>query len=343
MDHYSILGPSPSPPVPETPPSTHGGNTPSPEITPEHLRFSGEDNGKSLTEMAQRDLNAALQLLAERAQYITGASGAAIALREHGEMVCRASAGSSAPELGAHLQVNSGLSGESVRKRQILRCDDTEIDARVNRESCRALGIASVMVMPLVREQEVNGVFELFSGKAYAFEERDVAALERMAEMIQTAVEHAEAAKRAQKEIAGKKDQGRPDEIQAEATVTDGVKAGLRPAGTGQSPVPTPPVPQQRPAAEETAPQVLLGTHGNVRKCVTCGFPVSEGRTLCLDCEAAQTNPDAAEGRANNGAPAFLAELAAAKANESWLRSHTYLIGALLVAAITVLALLWQR
>src|SRR6266550_2826653 len=162
------------------PESLRGGSPVAPPRTPERLRFPAEDGGKSLSEMAQRDLNAALQLLAERAQYITGASGAAIAL-------------------GAHLQVNSGLSGESVRTRQILRCDNAELDSRVNRESCRALGIASVVVLPLIREPEVNGVFELFSGRAYAFGERDIIALERLAEMIQTALEHAEAARRAEK------------------------------------------------------------------------------------------------------------------------------------------------
>src|SRR5947209_8182581 len=88
------------------------------------LRFPAEDDGRSLTNMAQRDLDAALQLLAQRAQYITAASGAAVALREQGEMICRASAGTSAPGLGTRLQVDSGLSGESVRTRQILRCDN---------------------------------------------------------------------------------------------------------------------------------------------------------------------------------------------------------------------------
>jgi hypothetical protein len=57
------------------------------------VRFPAEDGGKSLAELAERDLTATLQLLAERAQYITGATGAAIALRDHEEMVCRASAG----------------------------------------------------------------------------------------------------------------------------------------------------------------------------------------------------------------------------------------------------------
>ncbi len=220
MDYYSILDNSPSQAGPETAPpslvpaglassSLVAANVVAPKAeskgaTPkvrEALRFPGEDGGKSLSEMAQRDLDAALQLLTERAQYITGASGAAIALRQGEAMVCCASSGPSAPELGAHLQVDSGLSAESVKTRQVLHCDDAENDPRVNRDSCRTFGIASVVVMPLVRGEEVYGVFELLSGRPRAFEERDFVALNRLAEMIQTAVEHAEAGRRAEKEL----------------------------------------------------------------------------------------------------------------------------------------------
>ena len=144
----------------------------------------------------RRDLDAALQLLTDRAQYITGASGAAIALKRNGmnDMLCRASTGENAPELGALLSTEYGLSGESVRTRQALRCDDAEQDARVNREVCRQLGIASVVVMPVVHDDEVLGVFELFSGKANAFGERDLSAVQRLTEMVQTAVRLATAA-----------------------------------------------------------------------------------------------------------------------------------------------------
>lgn len=154
------------------------------------LRFPGEDAGRSLAEMAQRDLDAALQLLADRAQFITGASGAAIALKRSGksDMLCRASTGSNAPELGALLSTEFGLSGESVRTKRPLRCDDAERDGRVNREVCRHLGIASVVVMPVVHDEEVLGVFELFSGKAHAFGERDLSAVRRLSEMVETAV-----------------------------------------------------------------------------------------------------------------------------------------------------------
>src|SRR4051794_14659239 len=154
------------------------------------MRFPGEDGGRSLGEMAQRDLDAALQLLADRAQYITGASGAAIALRRDGrnDMLCRASTGTNAPELGALLSTEFGLSGESVRTKSALRCDDAERDARVNRDVCRQMGIASVVVMPVVNDDQVLGVFELFSGKPNAFGERDVSAVQRLSEMVETAV-----------------------------------------------------------------------------------------------------------------------------------------------------------
>src|ERR1700722_10863661 len=158
--------------------------------------FPGEDGGHSLAEMARCDLDAALQLLTDRAQYITGASGAAIALRRDGkkDMLCRASTGSNAPELGALLSAEFGLSGESVRTRQPLRCDDAERDVRVNREVCRQLGIASVVVMPVVNDDEVLGVFELFSGEVNAFGERDLSAVQRLSEMVETAVRLAQAA-----------------------------------------------------------------------------------------------------------------------------------------------------
>lgn len=151
--------------------------------------------GHSIADMAQRDLDAALQLLADRAQYITGANGAAIALRREGkkDMLCRASTGSNVPGLGALLSTEFGLSGESVRTRQPMRCDDAARDARVNPAVCREMGIASVAVMPVVNDDEVLGVFELFSGKVNAFGERDLSALQRLSGMVETAVRLARA------------------------------------------------------------------------------------------------------------------------------------------------------
>jgi putative methionine-R-sulfoxide reductase with GAF domain len=154
---------------------------------------AGGDSSNGNRTLAETELDSALQLLVERAQYITGATGTALALPQGEEMVCRASAGSSAPAVGARLQVRSGLTGESITRRQLLRCDNAETDPRVNLETCRALGIASIVVLPLLRRSgEVRGLFELFSDHPYAFEERDLIALERMADLTQTALDLAE-------------------------------------------------------------------------------------------------------------------------------------------------------
>jgi hypothetical protein len=378
-------------------------------------RFPGEDGGHSMAEMAQRDLDAALQLLADRAQYITGAGGAAIALRrdERNEMLCRASSGAKAPQLGALLSTESGLSGESVRTRMPLRCDNAEHDPRVNQESCRDLGIASVMIVPIMGEDrlgqgQVLGVFELFSGQPDAFAERDLSALQRLGEMVETAVKLARAAEGAPPEMlatemvapdmaidaadlivpgqvpsdimteiatevtvvprgtpgvleaAGFVDEGPVLEVEmdepaaelpGEAAVAEaGVDAvtAAPPAVESAIPLVPPPVPAPdiavvaatpaaiqpivvqpsvvqpavvqpatvpaaaSPAKEPPAKRPLMwsaaAVHANpdapktteadqshvppvlrsLRKCKACGFPVSEGRTLCVECDEKQ-------------------------------------------------------
>ncbi len=295
--------------------------------------------------MAQRDLEAALQLLAERAQYITGASGAAIALLEHSEMICRASAGPSAPALGAEVQVKSGITGESVRTRKVLRCDDAETDARVNRESCRELGIKSVMVVPLLGELEVIGVFELFADRANAFEERDVTALERLAEMVQTSLEHANAAKRALQEIAAKGDSTPAEEIEEKqlepvpTTAETEKPATLIAVSLPETPIAAVVTPvESKPDQAESEP-VRAKEFDKIRNCEACGFPVSEGRTLCLDCEAARLSGESPQPLASSQAPDFLAKFGNPK-KQSWLGAHFYTLGTVLIIALTVVLLL---
>ena len=135
------------------------------------------------------DLEAALQIVAERTLTLTGASGAAIALSTGEEMVCRASAGNDAPPLGARLQVGSGFSGECVHTGKLLYCEDSESDTRVDRESCRALGVRSIMATPIHAPREVVGLLEIFSPAPHAFVDRDRVTLERMAQIIYAAVQ----------------------------------------------------------------------------------------------------------------------------------------------------------
>ena len=429
------------------------------------VRFPGEDGGRSLAEMAERDLAATLQLLAERAQYITGATGAAIALRDHDEMVCRASAGSSAPEVGTQLQVNSGLSGESVRTRQTLRCDDASSDTRVNRESCEALGISSVVVMPLLRGDEVIGVFELFSDQANVFETRDLAALERMGAMVHAALEHSAAslgleplpadhATQPSLPVSGNGHHGEESGTTHSGSVIESTlafsqdddlimehapapregpstSAALASSGIAfhmRMPPQTPPQPGQisapaappveissQPAAEEsdileepvdvvaqipandeaddilsdqanhppspviatasdpppaveparvetttsavepTTPRESPASQGSVaslRRCEACGFPVSEGRRLCLDCEKkgavlppkpvppAVPEPDPPTFSSDDDMDASSAPmpnfLGGAEPEESWIATHKLVVLAIIIGVIAI-------
>ncbi len=184
-------------------------------------RGSGS-RSSDLRSLEERELESTLQLLVERAQYITGATGAALALPQDDEMVCRASAGTSAPAVGARLQVKSGLTGESMLRHQLLRCDNAETDPRVNLEACRALGIASIVVLPLVRQGgEVRGLFELFSDHPYAFEERDLIALERMAALTQTALDLAEKAMAETKQTVNAETTLGPSETESDDDILD--------------------------------------------------------------------------------------------------------------------------
>jgi putative methionine-R-sulfoxide reductase with GAF domain len=338
MEHFSIFGQDIASEAPASVPMPAAkADKPAalPPVSPDFLRFPGDDGGESLAEMADQDLEAALQLLAERAQYITGASGAAIGLCEGHEMVCRASAGPCAPAVGAQLQVLSGLTGESVRSRQVLRCDDAETDPRVNRESCHAMGIRSVMVMPLMREREVIGVFELLASRPQAFEERDVTALERLAEMILTALDHAAAARRAMREILEARALPEPELAEDEKRAFAAAPSAEREVATDSRETA-----EGAPAMELPLPPP--SPRLNIKTCSSCGFPVSAGRTLCLDCEAA-LGPEQKPGTSGQ-APAFLSQLANQTARPNWLQAHFYTIAALLMAAATAaIVLLYLR
>ncbi len=68
------------------------------------------------------------------------------------------------------------------------RCNDAETDERVNRQSCRALGIRSMLAAPIRSGEKVIGLLEVFSAQPSAFRENDSAMLQRFAETIATAV-----------------------------------------------------------------------------------------------------------------------------------------------------------
>jgi hypothetical protein len=196
-----------------------------------------------------------------------------------------------------------------VRTVRALRCDDTENDPRVNREGCRELGIASVVVMPIVSEEQVLGVFELFSGKVRAFDERDLSALQRLGEMVETAVKHAVAAHT----IPFGGEFAPADVIAGEARQPESAtRAMISESLPVEAVREIPPQKERRDEAVAKKPllwSAAIRTQGStgtleekgaaesiavpaglrkLQKCQACGFPVSQGRTFCVECEEKQ-------------------------------------------------------
>ncbi len=139
------------------------------------------------------DLTASLRLIGERARTLTRGSSAAIALVHKDGVVCRASVGDSAPALGARLDVNSGLSGECFREGKTLRCDDAEHDPRVDLESCRRLGVRSILAAPVRYERDTVGLLMVFAPEPFNFDEGDVAVVESLAHTVIRSMRQAEA------------------------------------------------------------------------------------------------------------------------------------------------------
>lgn len=148
---------------------------------------------------AALDLEPAISAITERAQHLTGATGAAMALRSGEEIVCRARAGRTAPDLGVRLQTEGGISAEAVRSGEIMLCHDAERNPRVDLASCRRLGVRSILVSPLRHYRRTLGVFEVLSSSPGAFDDRDVATMQLLSSMMVAAISRISSLQRAQK------------------------------------------------------------------------------------------------------------------------------------------------
>lgn len=147
---------------------------------------------------AELDLEPAISAITERAQHLTGATGAAIALRAGDEIVCRARTGRTAPDLGVRLQTDIGISAEAVRSGEVMLCHDAERNPRVDLASCKRLGVRSILVSPLRHYRRTLGIFEVLSSSPGAFDEKDVATMQLLSSMMVAAISRISTMRQAQ-------------------------------------------------------------------------------------------------------------------------------------------------
>jgi len=366
-------------------------------LTVDEIRVTiSQKSGPPVAEIANRDLYATLQLLANRIQYLTGASSATIALREGPELLCEASAGPMATELGASVRVDPGFVNQSIIAEQIFCCNNTRDAVSGDGKRYREHGIKAIMIMPLFRESEVVGVLELLADRTNAFNDSHGQLLEHFAEMIFTALAQAEMTKRiaiktaveeeleisaktpgrqrasvlsadlpsstaaravleaapakkveiAQESISEKDEISRasfgsPSPIAAPEPRLAAASGVMETAHENKIEIPAESISTQAETAtaavESSCPIVPAeaapaAASAKVQFCEACGFPVSEGRKLCLDCEEGRT------GAEPGTAPGFLSQLEREQ-KQGWLETHFYTIGTIVMALLTMLAL----
>src|SRR5215470_17821562 len=111
-----------------------------------------------------------LAVIAQRAQTFTGAFSAAIALRTGGNQFRTvARSGSNAPDLDTPVRLEGSFAGQAIRSAKELRCDDAETDSRIDTSIARAMGIRSMVAVPIRDQGRIIGVLSVFAAVTKAF------------------------------------------------------------------------------------------------------------------------------------------------------------------------------
>ncbi len=134
------------------------------------------------------DLDKVLGVVVRITPEVTGGSGAVVELVEGEELVYRAASGPAEKHVGQRLELLSSLSGDAVQDRELVRCDDTELDSRVDLPACRAIGIRSMIIAPLIHGEIAIGVLKSFSPDPKAFDDLDAYVVQLLAGICSSAL-----------------------------------------------------------------------------------------------------------------------------------------------------------
>jgi diguanylate cyclase (GGDEF)-like protein len=148
---------------------------------------------KTQSEIAAADLDTdqVMHLVAKRAQEITGATSAVIELPEGDEMVYAVTSGEATPYLGIRMDRRSTLSGLALDRDQVLYCEDTEIDPRVDRRASRRVNLRSMICVPLKHHGDAVGVLKVYSPNPRQFGPADVETLNLLSDAMSAHLAHA--------------------------------------------------------------------------------------------------------------------------------------------------------
>ena len=138
------------------------------------------------------DPDAVMAVVVREVMALADADGAVLEMVRDEEIHYHTAAGSLEPHAGTVFDIEGSLSGECVKTRQVLISEDTATDPRVNTEISSVTGSRSMIVIPLVHEDQVAGVLKVVSTRARAFDDLDSYSLQLMAGFVATTLAQAE-------------------------------------------------------------------------------------------------------------------------------------------------------
>jgi len=122
------------------------------------------------------NLDAAMQIIVDRALGVSHASGVAIGLLEpnRNELVYQAGSGNAAKDVGRRMPAVLSASSTPEMRREILRVENAASDTRIEAEICRQFGAMSLVMLPIYKDRILAGVMQALFEEAHSFSEREI-------------------------------------------------------------------------------------------------------------------------------------------------------------------------
>jgi hypothetical protein len=130
-----------------------------------------------------------LDLIADRARIVADATGIAIGLLAGNQLVYGAGSGSGAQYIGQRVTAVLTASAHKGPRKEILRVDNAESDARIEAAICRQHQAKALLIIPIYRHGLVAGALEVFFSDAHTFDDREMRTYRMMATLVEVAME----------------------------------------------------------------------------------------------------------------------------------------------------------
>jgi hypothetical protein len=137
------------------------------------------------------DVDRAMHLVADRARNVANATGIAIALRRGDQLRYRAGSGCAVGYVGRHMTAILNVSAHKGARREILRVENAQADARIEAAICRQFEAQALLILPIYDECAVAGVLEVLFSEPHAFQDREMRTYRLMAGLVGEAVSRA--------------------------------------------------------------------------------------------------------------------------------------------------------